>query len=84
MFDCISIFIFLSFTRISASIKGQLTEELFRTKAIPPNPVSMYHYAKTVSDAMFSLEKLNNHTSDNSRIKGKIACNMINVRLIFS
>lgn len=55
--------------RVSSSIKEQLTEELEGTKPIPPNPVSMYLYAKTVSDALYSIGEISNRTEDNSQFK---------------
>ncbi|XP_052086635.1 prolyl 4-hydroxylase subunit alpha-2-like [Mytilus californianus] len=55
--------------RISKSVKNQLTEEFNGTKPVPPNPVSMYLYAKTISDASYSIAKIYNNLKDDKQLK---------------
>ncbi|XP_063406558.1 prolyl 4-hydroxylase subunit alpha-2-like isoform X1 [Mytilus trossulus] len=55
--------------RISLSIRSQLTEELNGTKPVPPNPVSMYLYAKTISDASYSITQIINNLKADRHLK---------------
>ena len=55
--------------RITEKIKNQLSEEVDNTKPVPANPVSMYLYAKTVTDALDDILEISEHT-DNVRLKG--------------
>lgn len=57
--------------RISKSIRSQLTEELNGTQSVPPNPVSMYLYAKSISDASYSITKIINNLKADRHLKGK-------------
>ncbi|CAG2236445.1 P4HA [Mytilus edulis] len=55
--------------KISLSIRSQLTEELNGTKPVPPNPVSMYLYAKTISDASYSITQIYNNLKAERHMK---------------
>jgi len=41
-------------------------------KQVPPNPVSMYLFAKTISEAMSSVKEMNNQTTKHKHLQGII------------
>ncbi|CAC5414769.1 unnamed protein product [Mytilus coruscus] len=50
--------------RISERLKVQISEECNRNTTTPPNPVSMYLYAKTVAEALSPIRDIISRTED--------------------